>query len=155
MKQAFDRDVNLLSAARAGALASVAYAVEMWIDLRILPSNFNDFTLLGRPFSSVRARWLPVGALIHGINGTVLGLAFGWVYPLLWGPGWLRGVLFAQVENLTLWPLMLAVDRFHPARREGQLGAGWSRTSFVAGALRHAVYGFVLGALYRPEARKR
>ncbi len=155
MRQGYDRNVNLSRAACAGALASVAYAVAMWIDLRILPSNFNDFTLLGRPFSSVRARWLPIGALIHGINGTIFGVVFGRLYSLLWGPGWLRGLVFAQVENLALWPLMLAVDRFHPARREGQLGPGWSRTGFVAGALRHAAYGFVLGALYRPEARNR
>ena len=154
MRQVFCKDMDRSMAARAGAIASVAYAMAMWADLRILRYPFNDFTLLGRPFSRKRALWLPMGAAIHGLNGTVIGLVYALVYPLLRGPGWLRGLIFAQAENLTLWPLMLVVDRFHPARREGQLAAAWSRTGFLVGTLRHAAYGVVLGALYHPDARK-
>lgn len=142
-------------AARAGAIASAAYAAEMLADLRVLQYDFNDFTLLGRPFSRNRTLWLPIGAAIHMFNGTVLGLVYGWAHHYMRGPGWFRGLCFAQAENLVLWPLMLVVDRFHPARREGQLAAGWSKTAFLVGVLRHAAYGVTLGALYRPGARAR
>ena len=147
--------VDRARAARAGAIASAAYAAEMLGDLRILRYDFNDFTLLGRPFSKNRSVWLPIGAAIHMFNGTALGLVYGWVHQFLRGPGWFRGLCFAQTENLVLWPLMLVVDRFHPARREGQLAAGWSKRAFLVGVLRHAAYGVTLGALYRPVARTR
>ncbi len=155
MKCAAVTQVDRAKATRTGAIASAAYAAEMLADLRVLRYDFNDFTLLGRPFSRNRTLWLPIGAAIHMFNGTVLGLVYGWVHHFLRGPGWFRGLCYAQAENLVLWPLMLLVDRFHPARREGQLAAGWSKTAFVGGVLRHAAYGVTLGALYRPQARTR
>ncbi len=113
--------VDRAKAARAGTIASAAYAAEMLADFRVLRYDFNDFTLLGRPFSRNRTLWLLIGAVIHMFNGTVLGLMYGWTHHFLCGPDWFRGLCFAQVENLVLWPLMLVVDRFHPARREGSL----------------------------------
>jgi hypothetical protein len=127
----------------------------MWADLRFVRYPFNDFTLLGRPFTSRPRVWPLVGAAVHHVNGALLGAAFASVRPRLPGPGWARGALYAQAENLLLWPLMLVVDRYHPARHEGELAPGWSRRSFLVASLRHLAYGATLGALYRPAPPSR
>ncbi len=134
--------------ATAGLLGSLAYSAEMWLDLRLVRYRFNDFTLLGRPFSSNPRIWLPVGATIHLINGMLVGRLYAGVERLLPGPGWLRGVLFAQAENLLLWPLMLLVDRCHPGRRDGSLAPAFTLLSFCVAVLRHLAFGFVLGRAF-------
>lgn len=117
--------------------------------------RFNDFTLLGRPFSTRRRVWLLVGAALHLLNGSAVGVIFASVCQFFPGPGWLRGLLFAQLENLLLWPLMPLVDRYHPGRWEGELAPAWSRRSFAVAVLRHLAYGLILGALHRPCGGKR
>ncbi len=129
----------------AGLLGSPAYSAEMWLDLRLVRYRFNDFTLLGRPFSSNPRVWLPVGATVHLINGMLVGRLYAGVERLLPGPGWLRGVLFAQAENLLLWPLLLLVDRYHPGRQDGELAPGFTLPSYCVAVLRHFAFGFVLG----------
>ena len=58
-------------------------------------------------------------------------------------------------EHLAGWPLVLATDRFHPARRDMPTLWGSSR-AFAAATWRHLLFGFVLGELERrlnpPEA---
>lgn len=141
---------DLRRAAGAGLLASVAYAAEMWADLRLVRYRFNDFTLLGRPFSANKKIWPFAGAAIHLFNGALAGIAFALVRRRLPGSGPVRGAVFFQFENLLLWPLMLLVDRYHPARREGELAAAWSRRSYFVAALRHLAFGLALGWLYTP-----
>lgn len=143
---------QILKAGAAGVLAAGAYAAEMWLDLRLLRYRFNDFTLLGRPFTSSRKHWMLLGALIHACNGFLFGAAYAFVHPRLRGPGWARGALAAQVENLVLWPFMLLVDRYHPGRRDGELAPAWSSPSFLVAVLRHLAFGLALGLLYRPKS---
>ncbi|MDP9378848.1 MAG: hypothetical protein M3Q29_01625 [Chloroflexota bacterium] len=81
----------------AGLTGSVAYALAMWLDLRLVRYRFNDFTLLGRPFSTRRRVWLLVGAALHLLNGSAVGVIFASVCQFFPGPGWLRGLLFAQL----------------------------------------------------------
>jgi hypothetical protein len=140
-----------VSAVLSGVAGSVAYALEMGLDLCLLRPGFNDFTLLGRPLSRDPRAWPALGAGVHLLNGAAMGVLYARVRRFLPGPGWLRGLLFAQAENLLLWPLMPLVDRCHPARREGMLAPAWSRTSFVAAVLRHAAYGVSVGVLYSPR----
>lgn len=140
-----------LPAALAGAAGSVAYAAEMWLDLRLVRYRFDDFTLLGRPLARDPRAWPALGAGIHLLNGAVMGLLFAMIRRYLPGPGWLRGLLFAQLENLLLWPLMPLVDRYHPARRDGVLAPAWSRMSLLVAVLRHAAYGITVGCLYSPR----
>lgn len=64
--------------------------------------------------------------------------------PRLPGPGWARGVLAAQVENVGLWPLVALTDRYHPARRELACLGGNRRTLALA-TWRHALFGAILG----------
>lgn len=140
-----------VSAVLAGVAGSVAYALEMGLDLRFVRYRFNDFALLGRPLSRDPRMWPALGAGVHMLNGVVMGLLFARVRRYLPGPGWLRGLLFAQLENLLLWPLMPLVDRYHPARRDGLLAPAWSRMSLLVAVLRHAAYGIAVGCLYSPR----
>lgn len=135
-------------AALSGMLGSVAFSLEMWLDLRLVRYRFDDFTLLGRPFSSDARLWCPLGAGLHLLNGAVFGMAYARVRRFLPGPGWLRGVLYAEGLNLLLWPLMLLVDRYHPARRTGVLAPAWSLANYAVNVLRHLAYGAVLGYAY-------
>ncbi len=123
----------------------------MWLDLRLVCYPFNDFTLLGRPFSNNCRRWMSVGAVLHGVNGAAAGLVYARLYPYLWGPGWLRGLCFALTENTLLWPVMLLVDRAHPGRRDGSLGAAWTWPSFGVATMRHVAFGLIVGLLDRPD----
>ena len=145
---------DLRRAALAGVLGSCAYVLEMWLDLRLVRYRFNDLLLLGRPFGARRSVWSTAGAGVHLLNGGLMGCVFALVRGVLPGPGWVRGILFAQIENLALWPLMLLVDRYHPARREGELAPGWSRRSYLVAFLRHLAFGAALGVAYRPEERR-
>ena len=142
---------NLGRAAAAGLAGSVAYALAMWLDLRVVRYRFDDFTLLGRPFSVDERRWRRIGAALHLVNGSLLALPYAALGRTLPGPGWARGLLYGQLENLALWPLMLVVDRYHPARREGALDRAWSGRAFLVAAWRHVAYGLALGLLYRPK----
>lgn len=140
-------------AAGAGVVGAVAYAVEMELDQRILDYPFDDLVLLARPVVSRRELVRPLGLAIHLANGALAGVVYARVCRLLPGPGWLRGLLFGQIENTLLWPLMLAVDRYHPARKDGSLPPAWSRRNFVAAIARHAAFGLTLGLLYRPQRK--
>jgi hypothetical protein len=142
---------DALAAAGAGLGGSAAYALEMWLDLRLVRYRFNDFTLLGRPFSSNRRVWPALGAALHAVNGALVGVMFALVRGSFPGPGWARGLLFALAENAALWSLMPLIDRYHPGRREGELAPAGSRKSFLVALLRHVAYGLTLGWLYRPR----
>lgn len=138
-------------AALAGMLGSVAFSLEMCLDLRLVRYSFDDFMLLGRPFSPDARLWRPLGAGLHLLNGAVFGMAYAAIRRFLPGPGWLRGIIFAEVLNLLLWPLMLLVDSYHPASREGTMAPAWSRTNYLVNFLRHLAYGSVLGWVYKPR----
>jgi hypothetical protein len=77
-------------------------------------------------------------------NGALFGAAFGRLG--LRGPK--AGIIAAELENLTLWPLFAVVDRIHPDRRDGT----WPplvRNPRVAvhEVAVHALFGAVLGVL--------
>jgi hypothetical protein len=69
------------------------------------------------------------------------------VAPRMPGPYWLRGVAMAQIENVTLWPLVLLIDRFHVAVKRGDLASMSRPVYFWQAAWRHLALGIVLGAL--------
>ncbi len=142
-------------AALAGFVASAAYLLAMWLDLRLVRYPFNDLTLLGRPFSAERRRRLRIGFALHMFNGSIIGIGFAIVRRFLPGPGWVKGLLFGQMEDAALWPMMLLVDRYHPGRRDGELPPGWSRRSYRVAVARRLAYRLVLGVLYRPDTARR
>ena len=91
-----------------------------------------------------RRHWRAAGTAIHLANGAAAGTAF----ERLGLRGWGAGVAAFEVEHLATWPLMAAIDRWHPDRRSGT----WppllrSGRVFAQEATVHAVFGAVLGAL--------
>jgi hypothetical protein len=84
----------------------------------------------------------------HTSVGLISALIYaGAVYRLLPGPRWLRGLLYVQGMWLVQATLVL------PWMHQGYFGVGISRAApFWSWAL-NALYGIVLGALYRPSTR--
>ena len=129
-----------------GAVAGIA-AAAAWIAAepvagRIFGTPFTDVRALGRPVS--HRHWRAAGTGIHLANGAAAGIAF----ERLGLRGWKAGVLAFQAEHLATWPLMVAVDRWHPDRRTG----AWppllrNGRVFAQEAAVHAIFGVVLGLL--------
>lgn len=133
----------------SGAAAGTAYLVAQEIDRKVAGNNVDDRILLAgvTPLSAPAARVLGTG--IHLANSMVLSAVFATlVRPRLSGPAWWRGIVFASVENLLLYPLLLLED-FHPAIRDGRLDSYQSWTAFLQGVWRHLWFGAVLGAMGR------
>lgn len=137
------------AACAAGVVASLAYAGAMALDRKLAKSRVDDLILVGRPFVPNRpdlAR--PVGLLVHLANGTALALVYAAIaHERFPGPVWLRGLLFLNLENLALYPIML-LSTHHPAVKDGQLDNYWSQSAFVQSLPPHAVYGLIVGPLY-------
>lgn len=144
---------RLKSGAIAGFVAAAAFAVWMKLDMRVSGDRVDDFQLLGG-FGPLAEHWPVTGAIIHHTNGALLGAGYGIAEPYLRGPGWLRGVTFALVENTLLWPLILLLDRAHPAIRAGALPSYNRAWPFVAENIRHIVYGGVLGYVFERLNRR-
>jgi hypothetical protein len=135
--------------ALAGATAAAAWAAAEPLARPLHGTSYSDVRLLGRPS---RRGWRFVGLAAHlggGIAGALLFRRLG-----LRGPR--AAIALFQAENLALWPLMAAVDRVHPDRRDGS----WpplllNGRVFAYEAAMHALYGAVLGTLLRDEPRGR
>ena len=140
--------IDLRAVSLAGIAAGAAYAAVLEVDLRLTGRNVDDLTFLGRPFARDPARARAVGAAIHLSNSLALATAYALLgHDRLPGPPWLRGTIFANVENIVLYPLT-GLEDLHPAIREGQLARYWTWPSFLQSVPRHVAYGAVLGALY-------
>jgi hypothetical protein len=85
----------------------------------------------------------PVGLLFHFFVGTLLwGGAFGFVHDWLFGPSWLRGIMFGTAAALTV---MLIVA---PLTGSGFLCLRLGVFAPVVVALFHLAYGAILGGIY-------
>ncbi len=137
------------AAVAAGLVASAGYVVAMEADLAITGHNADDLVFLGRPLVGRHRCWAkPAGFVVHLANGAVLALVYArFAHHRLPGPPWLRGIVFANLENGILYPLTL-LERHHPAIRDGQLDRYWHPLAFLQSIPRHIVYGAVLGGLY-------
>jgi hypothetical protein len=128
--------------ALAGITAAAAWIAAEPVARRIFGTPFTDIRALGRPVS--HRHWRAAGTVIHLANGAAAGVAF----ERLGLRGWKAGVLAFQAEHLATWPLMVAVDRWHPDRQTGawppllRNGRVFSQEAAV-----HAVFGVVLGLL--------
>lgn len=137
----------------AGVAGAVAYLAAQEVDRRIVNPRSNDLYLLGGMLTSNEAAWKPLGLVMHLAAGATFGLIFQRVVaPRLSGPYWLRGVLMAQLENITLWPLVLLLDRTHVAVQRGQLAPMNSTVYFVQAVWRHFALGAVMGWLVQPAS---
>jgi hypothetical protein len=135
-------------AAVAGLAGGLAYLAAQEVDRRLVNPRSDDLLLLGGLVTARQGAWRPLGLVLHLLAAASFGLLFDLVVaPRLPGPYWLRGVLMAQAENVSLWPLVLLINRSHPAVKRGDLGRLTQPTYFVQEAWRHLALGAVLGAV--------
>lgn len=137
----------------AGLAGGVAFAAFMKADMAITGERVDDFQLLAG-YGPFRDHWAIPGAIIHMTNSAALGATYSTVEPSLPGPGWLRGLLFALIENTLLYPFVALLDRIHPAIRSGDLPRYSRPWSFTAETLRHVAYGLVLGYVFERILRR-
>lgn len=142
----------------AGLLASAAYLVANELDIRICRSPQRDLMLQGRLRPILRPVWPLTGLVLHAGFGVILALLYAAVRERLPGPAWLRGALWANLENAVLWPLTPVIDRYHPAVQDGSMPRLATWTALAQAVWRHLVFGVVLGladeALGRRAARR-
>lgn len=136
-----------------GVLGSGAYLAEMALDLRLSPTGYDDLILWGGLVSRRPGRQRAIGLVGHFSLGIVLGAVYERVAPLFpkW-PGWLRGLVLAEVEHVLTFPAVAIGDRVHPSVRTGKLPRLTTGTYFWVEALRHAAYGVALGSVIPPES---
>ena len=116
-------------------------------DLRLTGRNVDDLIVLGRPFVKDPNQARIAGAAIHAINSIAIASLYGLIEQQIHGPGWLKGVVFANVENLILYPLTILEDK-HPAIRDGQVDRYFNWPAFWQSVPRHVAYGAILGTVY-------
>jgi hypothetical protein len=139
----FDPKVVAISGLAAGA----AFVAVLEIDLRLTGRNVDDLMILGRPFIEEPAKARALGGALHAFNSVALASLYAILEQRIPGPGWLKGVIFANVENAILYPIALFED-IHPAIRSGQVDRYFTWPAFWQSIPRHIAYGAVLGILY-------
>ncbi len=148
---------RFVRAALAGVAGALAYLAEQELDRRLANPRSDDLLLLGGMVTGTASAWRPLGFGMHLTAGAMFGIAFeAAIAPLLRGPYWLRAAVMGQVENALLWPLILIVDRVHPAVRVGALAPLNRPVYFAQAVLRHVALGVVLGlVLGTPRGERR
>lgn len=133
----------------SGLISGAGFLAAMLADLAVANNQADDLVLLGGTAPVDPKRWRLIGVLLHFGNSVALAAAFVRLRSYLPGGGnrYLRGLIFIQIENLLLYPLVLIIGRYHPARRDGRLADFWSPVVFLQEVFRHAVFGLLLGAL--------
>ena len=139
----FDPKVVAISGLAAGA----AFVAVLETDLRLTGRNVDDLMILGRPFIEEPAKARALGGALHAFNSVALASLYAMLEQRIPGPGWLKGVIFANVENAILYPIALFED-IHPAIRSGQVDRYFTWPAFWQSIPRHIAYGAVLGILY-------
>jgi hypothetical protein len=138
---------DVRAAALAGFVAGAAFGAVLEADLHLTGRNVDDLLVLGRPFIKDPAKARTLGLALHAMNSVALALLYARLEPRLRGQPWWRGVLFANVENLALYPITVFED-LHPAVRSGEIDRYANWPAFWQSVPRHIAYGAVLGILY-------
>jgi len=139
----FDAKAVVVSGLAAGA----AFVAVLEADLRLTGRNVDDLTILGRPFVEDPTKARAVGGAIHAINSLALASLYAMLERRLPGPAWLKGIIFANIENVVLYPITWFED-IHPAIRAGQVDRYFTWPAFWQSVPRHIAFGAVLGVLY-------
>jgi hypothetical protein len=134
-----------LRGALAGAVAALVWKQCDPLLKRTFGTPYADAELVGAFVT--RGRLEPaVGLVAH----VAAGAGFGHLFERCGGRGARQGILVALVENTSLWPAMLVLDRVHPARRDGTWPPLFANPRvFGQATAGHALFGAVVGALVR------
>jgi hypothetical protein len=149
------RELDPKAVAISGLAAGAAYVAVLETDLRLTSRNVDDLMVLGRPFTEESAKARALGSAIHALNSLALASLYAMLERRIPGPAWLKGVLFANVENVILYPITRFED-IHPAIRTGLVDRYFTWPAFWQSVPRHIAFGAVLGVLYdrsRPVSR--
>lgn len=131
----------------AGIVSGAVYLGAQAVDVALTGCRTDDRLLVGGLAPVDAGGDIAVGTIAHLINSVAFAAAFRLVgRDLLAGPMWLRGVTFALVETIALYPLAL-MERHHPANRDGRLPSYRTPVAFAQQIWRHAALGAVLGLL--------
>jgi hypothetical protein len=141
------RPLDPKAATISGLAAGAAFVAVLEADLRLTGRNVDDLMVLGRPFIEEPRKARAVGGAIHAINSLALAGLYAVVERRIPGPAWLKGVIFANVENVILYPVTVFED-IHPAVRTGQVDRYFNWPAFWQSVPRHVAYGAVLGIVY-------
>ena len=141
------RQFDLKAVAISGIAAGAAFVAVLEADIRLTGRNVDDLLVLGRPFTAKPAKARAIGGAIHAVNSLAMASLYAMLEPRLPGRPWLKGVIFANVENVILYPITLFED-IHPAVRTGQVDRYFTWPAFWQSVPRHIAFGVVLGVLY-------
>lgn len=136
-----------VAATVSGLAAGVAFLLVLEADLRLTGRNVDDLIILGRPFVRDPSQARRAGIVIHLVNSMALAQVYRLIEERLPGAPWLKGTIFANVENGVLYPVTVLED-MHPAVRDGQVDRYFTWPAFWQSVPRHVAYGAVLGSLY-------
>jgi hypothetical protein len=154
MRPRFGSRVDRRAAVLAGIAGGLAYVATMEIDNRLLERDVDDLELLGRPFTAGPKGAKLIGTPIHLVNSVLLAITYAVVgRDRLPGPAWLRGVIFANIENTALYPIA-AFESLHPGIRNGEIERYFSLASYLQSIPRHISYGAVTAILYERLRKK-
>jgi hypothetical protein len=141
------REFDPKAVAVTGLAAGVTFVAVLETDLRLTGRNVDDLMVLGRPFTEEPAKARAIGGAIHVVNSIALASLYAVLERRIPGPAWLKGVIFANVENVILYPITRLED-IHPAIRLGQVDRYFNWPAFWQSVPRHVAFGAVLGILY-------
>lgn len=132
----------------AGGIAGTAYLLAMALDMRLASNRYDDLALWGGFLTPHPIRQRLLGAGVHYGLSIALAAAYGSIARFLptW-PGWVRGLLFLQVENALLYPGVPLLNTMHPEVRSGRLPSLRTWRYFWVEIVRHVAFGATLGAL--------
>lgn len=142
-----------VAATVSGLAAGVAFLLVLEADLRLTGRNVDDLILLGRPMVRDPKHARRAGLAIHLVNSIALAQVYRLVENRLPGSPSVKGMTFANIENVLLYPATYLED-LHPAVRDGQVDRYFSWPAFWQSVPRHIAYGAVLGSLYARLTRR-
>ncbi|MDF2758508.1 MAG: hypothetical protein K0S99_1140 [Thermomicrobiales bacterium] len=141
------RQLDAKAVSVSGLAAGAAFVAVLEADLRLTGRNVDDLMILGRPFFADPNKARAIGGAIHALNSLALAGLYAMLERRIPGPAWLKGVVFANVENAILYPVTRFED-IHPAIRTGQVDRYYNWPAFWQSVPRHIAFGAVLGMLY-------
>jgi hypothetical protein len=145
-------EIDVTRALLASILAGNAYLGAMWLDNELSSHPFNDLKLTGQILTTKSPAWEIMGVANHFSFAVVVSMIYArWAYSRLPGPGWLKGLLFLQLENALLYPGAALLEPRHAGMKSGQVPTLFSWKSWWGQVLRHVAFGIVLGLVYRPK----
>jgi hypothetical protein len=141
------RGLDAKAVAISGLAAGAAFVAVLEADIRLTGRNVDDLWVLGRPFTEEPTKARAIGGAIHAVNSLAMAGLYAVLEPRLPGRPWLKGVIFANVENVLLYPITRFED-IHPAVRTGEVDRYFTWPAFWQSVPRHVAFGVVLGVLY-------